>query len=196
MDSIALFPLNTLLFPGVPMELRIFEQRYLTMISRCLKQGQGFGVVKIISGDEVIKADQWQPPEVFPLGVYVQVTDWNQLANGLLGISIQGERKFKVLKTHIDADRLLQAEVMFLPDEVVEPVGEAYNGLADLLGSLRDHPAVAGLKLPEVTNTRQLGWQLTQLLPLSTRDKLALLELSDPEARLDHLSVRVARLAK
>jgi len=43
--SLALFPLNTVLFPGCTLDLQLFEARYLDMISRCMKKGESFGVV-------------------------------------------------------------------------------------------------------------------------------------------------------
>jgi len=54
--NLPLFPLNTVLFPGCVLDLQIFEARYLDMISRCMKQGSGFGVVCIVEGDEVGEA--------------------------------------------------------------------------------------------------------------------------------------------
>lgn len=51
--SLALFPLNTVLFPGCALDLQLFEARYLDMISRCMKKGESFGVVCILDGKEV-----------------------------------------------------------------------------------------------------------------------------------------------
>ena len=48
-----LFPLNTVLFPGCTLDLQLFEPRYLDMLTRCLKQGSGFGVVGLLAGQEV-----------------------------------------------------------------------------------------------------------------------------------------------
>ena len=70
--SLALFPLNTVLFPGCVLDLQIFEARYLDMISRCMKQGAGFGVVCILEGDEVGLA-----PEGYALiGCEARITDF------------------------------------------------------------------------------------------------------------------------
>ena len=56
MSEIALFPLNTVLFPGGALPLRIFETRYIDMVSRCMKGAQGFGVCLIQEGHEAGKA--------------------------------------------------------------------------------------------------------------------------------------------
>lgn len=50
--SLPLFPLNTVLFPGCILDLQIFEARYLDMIGRCMKKGEGFGVVCILDGED------------------------------------------------------------------------------------------------------------------------------------------------
>ena len=55
---IALFPLHTVLFPGGPLPLRIFETRYTDMVRRCMREQQPFGVVMIQEGDEAA----WSPP--------------------------------------------------------------------------------------------------------------------------------------
>ena len=49
---ISLFPLHTVLFPGGPLPLRIFETRYTDMVRRCMREQQPFGVVLIEEGDE------------------------------------------------------------------------------------------------------------------------------------------------
>lgn len=190
MPQLALFPLSVPLFPEQKMSLQIFEQRYLSLVSRCLKEDKGFGVVQIREGREV-----GQAPQVFQFGVEAHIVDWEQLSNGLLGITIQGCRKFTLHSTRIEQDQLLMAEVEWLPEESCEPVPEHFDGLLDLALQLRQHPLVAKLNLPPIENARDLGWQLCQLLPLSAPDKVALLSLGDPELRLDHLAERVARMS-
>ena len=95
--SLPLFPLNTVLFPGCNLDLQIFEARYLDMIGRCMKQGGGFGVVCILEGHEVGAA-----PEGFAMvGCEARITDFQQQDNGLLGIRVQGGRRFLVQRTEV-----------------------------------------------------------------------------------------------
>ena len=54
MITLPLFPLNTVLFPGIPVHLHIFEERYKEMISQCLEARVPFGVVLIKSGPEAL----------------------------------------------------------------------------------------------------------------------------------------------
>lgn len=190
MAQLALFPLSVPLFPEQKMSLQIFEQRYLSLVSRCLKDDTGFGVVQIREGSEV-----GQAPQVFQFGVEARIVDWEQLGNGLLGITIQGGRKFTLHTTRIEKDQLVVAEVEWLPEEPCEPVPEHFDGLLDLALQLRRHPLVEKMNLPPIESARDLGWQLCQLLPLSAPDKVALLSLGDPALRLDHLAERVERLS-
>lgn len=191
MSEIALFPLSNPLFPEQKMTLQIFEPRYVSLVSRCMKNDEGFGVVQIREGREVGRA-----PQVFQFGVEARIVDWEQLENGLLGITIQGCRKFTLSSTRVEADQLMMAEVNWLPEEPCEPIPDHYDGLLDLAAQLRQHPVVSQLNLPEIRNSRDLGWQLCQLLPLSSPDKVALLSLSDPGLRLEHLAERVSRLGR
>lgn len=190
MSEIALFPLSNPLFPEQKMTLQIFEPRYVSLVSRCMKNDEGFGVVQIREGREVGRT-----PQVFQFGVEARIVDWEQLENGLLGITIQGCRKFTLSSTRVEPDQLMMAEVNWLPEEPCEPIPDHYDGLLDLAAQLREHPVVSQLNLPEIRNSRDLGWQLCQLLPLSPPDKVALLSLSDPGLRLEHLAERVSRLS-
>lgn len=190
MPQLALFPLSNPLFPQQTMTLQIFEPRYVSLVSRCMKNNEGFGVVQIREGREVGRGQQ-----VFQFGVEARIVDWEQLDNGLLGITIQGGRKFTLHSTHIEKDQLMVAEVEWLPEEPCLPVPDYFDGLLELAEQLRQHPVVSAMKLPTIHNSRDLGWQLCQLLPLSPPDKVVLLSLNDPELRLEHLAERVTRMA-
>jgi len=89
-ENLALFPLNTVLFPGGPLPLRIFETRYLDMLSRCFKNDQGFGVCLIEQGSET------GPARSYTVGTLARVRDWSNGPDGLLHILAVGERRFRV----------------------------------------------------------------------------------------------------
>ena len=93
--TLPLFPLNTVLFPGCVLDLQIFEARYLDMVARCMKQGTGFGVVCILDGREVGNA----PQGIAGIGCEALIRDFQQQDNGLLGIRVEGGRRFEVLGT-------------------------------------------------------------------------------------------------
>jgi uncharacterized protein len=191
MDHLPLFPLSQLLLPKQRMPLQIFEPRYLDLVSRCLKQQSSFGVVQIREGKEVGTV-----PQVFQFGVEAKIVDWDQLPNGLLGITVQGGRKFSLHSSAIDEMNLLSGEIEWLPDEWYEPIPDEYDGLTLLLQELRQHPVVQELGLPEIEDdSSQLGWQLLQLLPFPSSEKVALMSLQDPLLRLERLAEQIERWA-
>ncbi|KIH81585.1 LON peptidase substrate-binding domain-containing protein [Pseudomonas batumici] len=189
--SLALFPLNTVLFPGCILDLQIFEARYLDMISRCMKQGSGFGVVCILEGQEV-----GQAPEGFALvGCEALIRDFQQQDNGLLGIRVEGARRFRVLHSELQRDQLTVAEVEWLDEVPEQPLQDEDEDLVALLQALAEHPMVAALNMgTAATGQQSLANQLAYLLPFSELDKLDLLELDDPQQRLDAIQVLLDEL--
>ena len=102
--SIALFPLNTVLLPGGPLPLRIFEPRYLQMVSECLKHDRPFGVCLIAKGKEAGEA-----PVAHEYGTLARIEDWSQLPDGHLGITARGGERFIVRNTRVAANQLVTA---------------------------------------------------------------------------------------
>jgi Lon protease-like protein len=180
--SLPLFPLNAVLFPGCVLDLQIFEARYLDMIGRCMKQGEGFGVVCITEGSEVGGV-----PEGFSqVGCEALVTDFQQQDNGLLGIRVLGGRRFRVVSAEAQRDNLLVAEVEWLEEPQDKPLQEEDDDLVALLAALAEHPMVAALNMGLTASGQQsLSNQLAYLLPFAEEDKIELLEIDDAEERLD-----------
>lgn len=191
MIRLPLFPLSTWLYPGIPLSLQVFESRYLDMVSAQLKQDAGFGIVPIRTGREVGKA-----PSIYPVGVEVKIADWQQLPSGVLGITVCGQRKFRVLQSDIQPDNLMVAEVSYLDDDQPAAVDERYQGLADLLQDLKEHPATVTLGLPLVKDDSELSYQLSQLLPLAPKEKMAALAMTGAGERLDFLANKISYLAQ
>ena len=84
--EIPLFPLKTVLFPGGVLPLRIFEPRYLDMVSQCLKSDSRFGVVAIVEGNEAGTGATFTE-----MGTLAQIVDFDQLEDGLLGLTCRGD---------------------------------------------------------------------------------------------------------
>jgi len=182
--NLPLFPLNTVLFPGCVLDLQIFEARYLDMISRCMKQGSGFGVVCIIEGAEVGDAAS----HFAAIGCEARVCDFQQRPNGLLGIRVEGGRRFRVERAQVLPDQLTVADVQWLEEPPDCPLQAEHADLAALHGALSAHPLVASLGMQlEPTGQQALANQLAYLLPLAAEDKLHLLALPEPLARLEYL---------
>ena len=200
MARLALFPLQLVLFPGLSLDLQIFEQRYLRLVAESLKTGEPFGIVPIRMESESESETESEPEEelsFFANGTAVHITDWSQLANGLLGISVQGERRFEVQSTDIDPDNLIWAEVTWLENEPDVALADDYLGLQELLTDLARHPGASTFRLnPQTRNATELGFQLAQLLPLEDEQKLELLCMHNPIERLELLSDWVENLSQ
>jgi len=194
LETIPLFPLNSILFPKGRISLQIFESRYVDMIRQCLRDQSGFGVVLIETGSEV--ANPKQKLDIHRIGTYSSVVDWNQLPNGLLGITVEGQTTFQIVESWREDNDLCKAEVVFRDFDSVNSdpvdVGEQFQEYVDLLQGLSRHPAIEELKLNiSFENLREIVWRLSELLPISNRDKQALLELSDPFDRLEQIELYI-----
>ncbi len=186
-----LFPLNTVLFPGCVLDLQIFEPRYLDMIGSSMKQGTGFGVVCLMDGPEAGAGEV----EHAPLGCEALVVDFNKQSNGLLGIRVVGGRRFIVKDTKLQHDQLILGDVEFLAEATDEPLSSEEDDLVALLTALAEHPMVAALNMTDGGKTRQsLANHLGYLLPFLNNDKLRLLNMDDPQKRLDEIQALLDEL--
>jgi len=182
--EIPLFPLRTVLFPGGYLPLRIFEQRYLTMVRDCARNDTGFGVCLIREGEEAVS-----PVKTTQVGTHAQIIDWYTLEDGLLGVSATGTIRFITEETWQEDDGLFRARVRVLAEAPECKVPEAFSVLSDVLGRFMEK---VGHQYPDYTPDRLqdatwLGYRLSELLPLGGIEKQHLLEMSDPIERLQNL---------
>ena len=181
--SLALFPLNIVLFDGGPLPLRIFETRYVDMVRRCMREDQRFGVVLIREGRET------GPAVTFDIGSLARIVDFHQLSDGFLGLSCVGEQRFRILNRSQQADGLNRGEVEFLAAEPKLPVPERHARLADLLQTVLPQlgEAYTGIAM-HLDDAAWVGHRLAEILPIAAAEKQFCLELDDPVERLDFLS--------
>ncbi|MGE0080373.1 MAG: LON peptidase substrate-binding domain-containing protein, partial [Thiohalomonadaceae bacterium] len=97
--EIPLFPLHTVLFPGGPLALRVFEPRYLDMIGRVVKDGGGFGICLIAQGEEIGEA-----AFTYDVGTLAHVSYWHMRADGMLGVTVVGDQRFRILERKVQPD--------------------------------------------------------------------------------------------
>lgn len=182
-DSIALFPLNIVLFPGGALPLRIFETRYVDMVRRCMRDSQAFGVALIREGNEV------GPAETFDVGTLAKIVDFHQLSDGLLGLSCVGEQRFRIRSRWRQADGLNLAEVDWLAPEPTVAVPARHARLSELLKSVLPElgEVYTGIEM-RLDDAAWVGHRLAEILPIPPADKQRCLELDDPIGRLDLLS--------
>lgn len=196
LEEIPLFPLGQVLFSGGRMPLRIFEPRYLDLVGRCMKTRSGFGIVLIREGVEARLGKDAAPPTLFEVGTYARIADFDQLANGMLGIVCAGEAKFRIHRSWQAPDHLTQAEVEFLPEEPAAPVGDQFAPLVGTLRLLVAHPLVRQLGAElDYEDARSVGWRLAELLPIEPATKQKLLQMQDATERLAALRRLVATLS-
>jgi Lon protease-like protein len=183
--SIALFPLNIVLFPDGPLPLRIFETRYVDMVRRCMREGQGFGVVLIRDGREVGMGET----ATYEVGTLATITDFHQLPDGLLGLSCVGEQRFRIDARSRQADGLHLAEVQWLDAEPAMPVPSRHARLPELLRAVLPQlgEVYTGIQM-HLDDAAWVGHRLAEILPIPLGDKQSYLEMDDPIERLDRLA--------
>ncbi|PLY17025.1 MAG: peptidase S16 [Sedimenticola sp.] len=183
-QEIPLFPLNTVLFPGGLLPLRIFEPRYVDMISACMKGKGEFGVVLIREGEETGEA-----PTVHEVGTLARIIDWEMLEDGLLGISCIGTRRFRVHSSRVTRSQLTIARIELIEAPPCLPVPVEYQSLVELLQRLWEQEGAQLAELPTAfDNAAWVSARLFEFLPLPLAEKQQFLAGNDPLAALHHLA--------
>jgi Lon protease-like protein len=179
-----LFPLNSVLFPGGVMPLRIFEPRYLQMISACMKEGSGFGIALILSGSEVGEA-----AKTYDVGNYVRIIDWTMRDDGLLGITIQSEGRFRILASDVHPSQLIYADVEpIIEEQQSQTIPPQYSAAVDLLRDIINKVGGPYAELePHYDDPLWVSGRLAELLPIELLQKQHLLQMDDPLQRLERL---------
>lgn len=182
-ERVALFPLNVVLFPGGLLPLRIFEPRYLRMVSECLRGDLPFAVAAIVEGSEVGGL-----AATAQTGTLARIIDWQQEEDGLLGLLCEGEQVFSLGEVEVEQDQLLRAEVERLPLAVPQPMPDDLSWMAELLDDLlgRMGEPYGRLAVSE-PSADHVAARLIELLPLPLDEKQALFEIGDAAQRLHRL---------
>jgi Lon protease-like protein len=189
MSEAAIFPLNTVLFPGGPLKLRIFETRYVDMVRRCTHESCPFGVVLIRAGGEVGAVTQ-----TAEMGTTARIVDFSSLPDGLLGITCVGVQRFRILRRWQQDDGLNLGEISIVPAEARRAVPEQFRYLSEALRRVLPELGALYSGLPEdFDDATWIGYRLAEILPLSLSDKQHCLELDEPLARLARLSPLIRR---
>ena len=195
MIDIPLFPLGTVLFPSGRLPLQIFERRYVDMISKCMREGTGFGVVWIRRGTEVAEASVTNL-DLGDYGTMATIVDWDQLSNGLLGITIEGAERFHIDEVWREDLGLNMARVDVEPRPDSVEIPEEGRSMIDVLAGLQRHPEVRRLGLTVDTgNAWNICHVLTQLLPIDNSVKYELLGITDINIYVDELDELLSELS-
>ena len=188
--ELPLFPLNTVLFPGGPLSLRIFEPRYLDLVSLCLREGTGFGVVRLDAGPEA-----GGPADFSDAGTEARIVDFTRLDDGLLGITCLGQQRFRVVEAWRQADGLNIGRVEDLPPDPAMAVPEEFAFMEEILQRILPELGETYAAVPQgFGDAAWVGNRLSEMLPIETLDKQLLLEMNDPAARLEALAEVVRQM--
>ena len=179
--ELPLFPLNTVLFPGGILPLRIFEPRYLDMVKDCMRNNHGFGVCMIIQGEEV-----GHSTASAALGCEARIIDFDQTPEGLLAITTQGARRFHVEQVKVRGNGLVMGEVTWLPDVSEVSVPPEYHVLLQILQRILEKAEISFDK-QDLENADWVSWRLAEWLPLSNLERQELLQEPDALLRLQNL---------
>ena len=195
--QLPLFPLNTVLFPGGVLPLRVFEARYMDMVRQCMKDETRFGVVLIVKGGEV-----GVPASTESVGTLAQITAWDMPQLGLLHLRAIGGNRFRIERTEVQADGLQIADVEPIAPDDDQPLAQEHQACADLLqrviadvgskqqaadGSDAGDPIHSPPFEPpfRLDSSVWVGNRLCEFMPIPLRARQKLMELQDPVARLD-----------
>ncbi|MEZ5460893.1 LON peptidase substrate-binding domain-containing protein [Dokdonella sp.] len=192
-ESLPLFPLSSVLYPGGHLSLRIFEPRYLDLVRDCTRNDSGFGVCLILDGEEA-----GDPSVPAAIGTLARITDFHTLPDGLLGIHAQGSKRFTVLGTHLRDNGLIQGDVRFLVGEEHVSMPPDCGLLATILE--RVHEQVGGeysrFDRTLYDDAAWVGFRLAEVLPLEAPERQLLLQINDPIERLHQLMHHLPRFQR
>ena len=190
--NLPLFPLETVLFPGGLLPLRIFEVRYLHMVEQCRKDGAPFGIISLLKGSEVRRPGVVN--EIFhPVGTLARITHFDAPQPGLMEIDCVGGERFRIVTSRQLAHGQWVADVELIDGDVAMPVPSdlvhASKALGQLIQTLREqHVAENRFPILSPLQLQDCGWvanRWCEMLPLSVQLKLNLLALDSPLVRLE-----------
>ena len=186
--TLSLFPLSTVLFPRGKLPLRIFEPRYVDMVKKCMRMNRGFGILLIQRGAEVRKEVSDDPVRFAGLGTEAMIVDFDQIEGNLLGILVEGVRRFRLVRSWEEEDHLLVGDIDYIEEEPSSELAKEDHNLVRILEELTKHPLVEKLNLNiDYSNAVEVSYRLAELLPIDPVIKQFLLELDTAENRISEL---------
>ncbi|MGV8884576.1 MAG: LON peptidase substrate-binding domain-containing protein [Microbacteriaceae bacterium] len=173
--EIPMFPLGSVLFPHMPMQLRVFEERYLVMLSEILAEEPSvFGTVLIERGQEVGGGEMR-----FTIGTVATILQLEG-ADGFVALVAEGGERFEITEWLDDAP-YPRADVRELPDlewdDDIEPLRDRAEKVVRravaIASEFGDQQWAADVALSD--DPLESAWQLAGIAPLAEIDQLALL---------------------
>jgi Lon protease-like protein len=183
--NIPLFPLSAHLLPGGKMSLRIFEPRYVRLVKEACAANSGFGMCMINA-----QGDKNKNEHIYPIGTFVSIIDFNSLDNGILGITVEGQRCFKISSISTDRDELRIGTCQWLnvwEDKLDEP---SISPMDEKLKEIFDkYPELKTLyQNPKFSDPIWVIYRWLELLPVNAEQKQQFLQQKDCVKALDFLT--------
>lgn len=182
--TLPLFPLHAVLVPGASLGLRVFEPRYLDLVSDCGRGGTTFGICLILEGSEA-----GGPAIPAAWGTEALIEDFDRDADGLLALRVRGARRFHVRGTRVRDNGLVVADVDWQPDERPQRLRPEHAVLGEVLTRILERAGADFAAIPKarLDDAAWIGWRLAELLPLTPGQRQGLLQDGDPHARLQKI---------
>ena len=190
-NKLPVFPLGLVVLPGTIQTLQIFEPRYLSMVKDCMNSESGFVIT--LSNDNV------SGESFMSQGTFVDIIDFNQLPNGLLGITVKGREKVSIKSIEQVESGLHYASISPIAEPVVDDqaVLAKFPDLINVLSQLKEHPQVKLLPLEiDMLSAESVSYQLAGLIPISPMQKQTLLEAFDSKQRMNILAKLVNKISE
>ena len=180
-EDLPIFPLRTILFPDSKLPLRIFEPRYIDMVSRCMREDSEFGII--------LSRESTDPKmfETYDTGTLAKIIDWDQGEDGLLGITTIGTQKFRLKGLNKQEDGLNIGAIERIEREGDYKPTKEFKHLVELLQAILDDINIYGDDDKNFDSAAWISYRFAEILPLRIEDKQKCLEIDDPIIRLNFL---------
>lgn len=185
--ELPLFPLQTVLFPGGLLSLKVFEARYLDLVGSCMRDSRPFGVVALKQGAEVHRGSR-EKVAFETAGTVAELMDVDSAQAGILQVRCRGTQRFEVKSSDQHASGLWVAKARMLPDDdevaPAEAVHDTVKGLANAIATLKAQGAEPFLEPYRFDSAGWVANRWCEILPISLAAKQKLMELPDAQVRL------------
>jgi Lon protease-like protein len=183
--EIPLFPLSAHLLPGGRMSLRIFEPRSVRMIKEACAADTGFGICMVNS-----QGDRDKNEHIYSIGTFAKVIDFDLLADGFLGVIVEGYRCFTINSVVTKSDELRVGECQWLDEWTARSEGHNISPIDERLMEIFDkYPELKSLyQDPKFKDPIWVIYRWLELLPVNAEKKQHFLQQKDCMKALDFLT--------
>ena len=191
-NNLPVFPLGLVALPGTIQHLQIFEPRYVNMVKECMEKDQGF---VIVFQEQALRNDDY---EISKKGSYVEIIDFNNLPNGLLGITVKSINKVSIKDLTQLQDGLHIAEINPLVDPEVDDQAllAEFPEITNILNQLVKHPRIIDMPIEvDFNSADSVAYHLAGLIPIPWSHKQSLLEAFDASQRFTILSKYIEEIS-